>query len=62
MDLVTAHSIEMYRMTVIRSALKLYIKTPLTTYQNPIKTLVNPFNTLLKPPQPQLRRARAAPH
>ena len=27
MDLVTAHSIEMYRMTVIRSALKLYIKT-----------------------------------
>jgi hypothetical protein len=27
MDLSTAHSIEMYRMTVIRSALKLYIKT-----------------------------------
>ncbi len=27
MDLVTAHSIEMYRMSVIRSALKLYIKT-----------------------------------
>ncbi len=27
MDLTTAHSIEMYRMTVIRSALKLYIKT-----------------------------------
>ncbi len=27
MELVTAHSIEMYRMSVIRSALKLYIKT-----------------------------------
>jgi hypothetical protein len=27
MELVTAHSIEMYRMTVIRSALKLYMKT-----------------------------------
>jgi tRNA U34 5-carboxymethylaminomethyl modifying enzyme MnmG/GidA len=27
MDLVTAHSIEMYRMSVIRSALKLYMKT-----------------------------------
>ena len=27
MELVTAHSIEMYRMSVIRSALKLYMKT-----------------------------------
>lgn len=27
MELTTAHSIELYRMTVIRSALKLYIKT-----------------------------------
>ena len=27
MELVTAHSIEMYRMTVIRSALKLYMNT-----------------------------------
>lgn len=27
MDLSTAHSIEMYRMTVIRSALKLYMNT-----------------------------------
>jgi hypothetical protein len=27
MDLVTAHSIEMYRMSVIRTALKLYMNT-----------------------------------
>lgn len=27
MDLSTAHSIEMYRMTVIRTALKLYMNT-----------------------------------
>lgn len=27
MELTTAHSIELYRMTVIRTALKLYIKT-----------------------------------
>jgi hypothetical protein len=27
MELTTAHSIELYRMTVIRTSLKLYIKT-----------------------------------
>ena len=41
MELVTAHSIEMYRMSVIRSALKLYIKTGMK-----VNSMYTPSNML----------------
>jgi hypothetical protein len=41
MDLSTAHSIEMYRMTVIRTALKLYMNTGMKA-----NTMYTPSNML----------------
>ena len=41
MDLVTAHSIEMYRMSVIRTALKIYVNTGMKA-----NTMYTPSNML----------------
>jgi hypothetical protein len=41
MELTTAHSIELYRMTVIRTALKLYVKTGMKA-----NTMYTPGNML----------------